>query len=297
MSLKTTPAREIHRAPQIKGPGPFIFALMSLVISGAGGQLGRAVTAELLQSVDPAELVLVTRDPSALDVPGASVRRSDWHDPASLAEAFAGGGRLLLISGDRIGARVPGHVAAIDAAVAAGVRFIAYTSIVNPSDTNPIAVAAEHRATEEHIRASGAAWTFLRNNIYADLQKRAIEPALASGRLLTNGGPVGFVARADCARVAAAMLRSEGHEGREYDITGPEAVTPEALAAIISELGGKPVSVEYVDDEAYLAATGLPPAIASFGTGSRFGYSAVVSTAVRDLTGREPLSMREVLAS
>src|SRR3954454_9619734 len=187
MSLKTTPAREIHRAPKIKGPGPFIFALMSLVISGAGGQLGRAVTAELLQSVDPSQLVLVTRDPSALDVPGASVRRGDWDDPASLAEAFAGGERLLLISGDRIGARVPGHLAAVDAAVAAGVRFIAYTSIPNPSDNNPIVVAAEHRATEEHIRASGVAWTFLRNNIYTEMQRGAMQHALASGTFLTNG--------------------------------------------------------------------------------------------------------------
>jgi NAD(P)H dehydrogenase (quinone) len=274
---------------------------MTLVISGAGGQLGRAVTAELLQSADPAELVLVTRDPSALDVPGASVRRGDWHDPASLAEAFAGGERMLLISGDKIGARVPGHLAAIDAAVAAGIGFIAYTSIVNPSDSNPIAVAAEHRATEEHIRASGAAWTFLRNNIYADLQKGSIERVVASGRLVTNGGPVGFVARADCARCAAAVLRGQGHEGREYDVTGPEAITPEALAAIFAELGGKPVGVEYVDDDAYTAALGLPApvaaAIASFGTGARLGYSAVVSSAVRDLTGRDPLTIREVLAS
>src|SRR3954451_23270582 len=124
---------------------------MTLVISGAGGQLGRAVTAELLQSVDPSALVLVTRDPNTIDVPGAQVRRGDWDEPESLVEAFAGGERLLLISGDRIGARVPGHLVAVDAAVAAGVREIAYTSIVNPSDSNPIVVAREHRATEEHI--------------------------------------------------------------------------------------------------------------------------------------------------
>src|SRR3954462_13562745 len=115
MSLKTTPAREIHRAPKIKGPGPSTFARMSLVISGAGGQLGRAVTAELLQSVDPSELVLVTRDPSTIDVPGARGPRGDWDEPESLVEAFAGGERLLLISGDGIGARVPGHLAAVDA--------------------------------------------------------------------------------------------------------------------------------------------------------------------------------------
>src|SRR3954470_1672816 len=197
---------------------------MSLVISGASGQLGRAVTAELLQSVDPSQLILVTRDPSKLDVPGASVRRGGWDDPASLVEAFAGGTRLLLISGDRMGARVPGHLAAIDAARAAGVGFIAYTSIPNPSDNNPIVVAAEHRATEEHIRASGAAWCFLRNNIYTEMMRGPLEQARSTGKLVTNGGPVGLVARADCAAAAAAVLAGEGHEGREYDITGPAAV-------------------------------------------------------------------------
>src|SRR4051812_17892614 len=116
---------------------------MTLIISGASGQLGRAVTAELLQSVDASELVLLTRDPGKLEVPGAEVRRFDW--AGASPDAFAGGERLLLISGDQIGRRVPGHMAAVDAAVAAGVRSIAYTSIVNPSDSNPIAVAAEHR--------------------------------------------------------------------------------------------------------------------------------------------------------
>ena len=209
------------------------------------------------------------------------MRRGDWDEPATLVEAFAGGDRLLLISGDKIGARVAGHLTAIDAARAAGVGFVAYTSIVNPSDTNPIAVAAEHRATEEHVRASGAAWCFLRNNIYTEMMKRGMEQALATGKLVTNGGPVGLVARADCAAAAAAVLAGAGHEGREYDITGPAAVTPEDLAAIFSELGGRPVAVEYVGDDAVVAAMGLPEPIArvyaSFGTGARLGYSAVVT--------------------
>ena len=127
---------------------------MSLVITGASGQLGRLVTAELLKTVDPSQLILLTRTPDALDVPGADVRAFDW-DAAS-PEAFAGGERMLLISGNEIGRRVEGHKATVDAAVAAGVGFIAYTSIPNPSDSNPIVVAPEHRATEEHIRASGA---------------------------------------------------------------------------------------------------------------------------------------------
>src|SRR4051812_37150824 len=156
---------------------------MSLVITGASGQLGRLVAAELARE----DLILLTRDPSRLDAPGATVRAFDWSSASP--DAFAGAERMLLISGDTIGERVPGHKAAVDAAVAAGVEFIAYTSIPNPSDSNPIAVAAEHRETEEHIRASGAAWCFLRNNIYGDMQAGAMRTAVASGKLASNGGP------------------------------------------------------------------------------------------------------------
>jgi NAD(P)H dehydrogenase (quinone) len=275
---------------------------MSLVITGASGQLGRLVTAELLKTVDAAELLLLTRTPEALDVPGATVRAFDWN--AATPEAFDGGERMLLISGSEIGSRVEGHKAAVDAAVAAGVGFIAYTSIPNPSDNNPIAVAAEHRATEEHIRASGARWTMLRNNIYGEIQVPAYQTALATGRLVTNGGPVGFVARADCARAAAAVLAGGDHDGREYDITGPEALGPVELAALFSELGGKPVEPVVVSDGEYAAGlaqhAGMPEAVASvyatFGRGARLGYSAVVSPAVEELTGNAPLPLREVLA-
>jgi NAD(P)H dehydrogenase (quinone) len=272
---------------------------MSLVITGASGQLGRMVTAELQGE----ELLLLTRSPDELDVPGATVRRFDFHQASS--DAFAGGKRMLLISGNEVGNRVPGHKAAVDAAVAAGVEFIAYTSIPNPSDNNPIAVAAEHRETEEHIRASGVAWCFLRNNIYAEMQIPALQGALATGRLATNGGPVAWVARADCARAAAAVLRGGDHDGREYDITGPEALGPVELAALFAELGGKPVEPLLIDDDEFAAnlvkRAGMPEEVAAlyatFGTGARLGYSAVVSPAVRELTGRAPVSLREALSS
>ncbi|MBE2319643.1 NAD(P)H-binding protein [Solirubrobacter sp. CPCC 204708] len=275
---------------------------MSLVITGASGQLGRLVTAELLKTVEPSELILLTRAPEALDVPGAQVRSFDWN--AATPAAFEGGERMLLISGPDIGARVDGHKAAVDAAVAGGVRFIAYTSIPNPSDNNPIVVAAEHRATEEHIRASGARWAMLRNNIYAEIQAPAYQAAIATGRLVTNGGPVGFVSRLDCARSAAAVLAGGDHDGREYDITGPEALGPAELAALFSELGGKPVEPVLVGDEEYISGlvknAGMPDAVATiystFGIGARLGYSAVVSPAVRQLTGHDPLTLREVLS-
>ncbi|MDA0183490.1 NAD(P)H-binding protein [Solirubrobacter phytolaccae] len=276
---------------------------MSLVITGASGQIGRLVTAELLKTVDASELILLTRTPENLDVPGAQVRAFDFHDASP--EAFAGAERVLLISGSEIGTRVPGHKAAVDAAVAAGAQFIAYTSIPNPSDNNPIFVAGEHRATEEHIRASGVRWAFLRNNIYAEMQATALQAALATGKHVTNGGPVSFVARADCARAAAAVLAGGDHDGREYDITGSELFGPDELAALFSELGGKPVEAVQVSDADYAAGlvehAGLPQpvadVIATFGTGARLGYSAVISPAVRELTGRDPEPAGRVLGS
>ncbi len=121
---------------------------------------------------------------------------------------------------------------------------------------------------------------------------------------MTNGGPVAFVARADCARAAAAVLAGGDHDGREYDITGSEALGPVELAALFAELGGKPVEAVQVSDEEYASGlvehAGLPEAVAAmyatFGTGARLGYSAVVSPAVRELTGSDPVTPREALA-
>jgi NAD(P)H dehydrogenase (quinone) len=281
---------------------------MAIVITGASGQLGRLTTAAALERVAPSDLILVTRRPDALAdlaARGATVRRGDFDDPASLPAAFAGGERMLLVSTDALGRRIEQHRAAIDAAVAAGIRSIAYTSTVNPSDSNPQAVAREHRATEELIRASGLGWTFLRNGIYADLQVHDAAAAIASGMLLTNAGDGrnAYVAREDCAAAAAAVLTTGDHDGKEYDITGPEALGAEDLAALFAELGGRPVEVVQLDDDAWVAAmvehAGMPEPIAqtyaTFGIAMRRGYSAVVSTSLQDLTGRTPTTVRAVL--
>jgi NAD(P)H dehydrogenase (quinone) len=283
---------------------------MTVLVTGASGQLGRLVAEALLERIDPGELILVTRSPDAiadLAERGADVRHGDFDDPGRLPEAFAGGERMLLISASVIGARIGQHRAAIDAAVAAGVRSVAYTSGVNPSDSNPGAAFVDHRATEEHARVSGLDWTFLRNAIYAESLAQGAAGALASGMLLTNAGDgrTGYVSRADCAAAAAAVLTTDGHAGKEYDITGPEALDARAIAALYTELGGQPVEPAFVDDDAWAAAmvehAGMPDAlartIATFGTAARLGYAAVVSTTVRDLTGREPRSARDVLAA
>ena len=164
---------------------------MAIGISNASGQLGRSTTDLLLERVDPGDLVLVTRDPSQLDAHaerGVAVRRGDFDHPDSLREAYAGVDTLLLISGADVGRRIAQHTSAIEAARDAGVRHVAYTGIVNPTEANPAAVVEEHRGTEEALQASGLDWTMLRNSIYADFQLPGVQQAIDSGRHVHNGG-------------------------------------------------------------------------------------------------------------
>src|SRR5205085_893591 len=146
----------------------------------------------LMERVAPAELVLVTRHPDALRevaARGADVRYGDFDDPASLPEAFAGARRMLLISTDAIGRRVAQHRAAIEAAVAAGVGHVVYTSHPNPVAGNPIGpIAEEHGETETMLHDSGIVWTVLRFGSFAELQVQPAAMAVAGGRLVTNGG-------------------------------------------------------------------------------------------------------------
>jgi NAD(P)H dehydrogenase (quinone) len=285
---------------------------LTTVITGASGQLGRRVTELLLteHGIAPADLVLVTRSPdqlAGLAARGAQVRHGDFDDAASLQSAFTGAENVLIVSTDRVGTRVEGHKAAVDAAVAAGARSIAYTSGINPSDSNPIRVMWEHRQTEDHLRATAPGWTILRNSIYAEMLLAGAPAALASGTHVTNEGDgrTAYVSRDDCAAAAAAVLAGDGHEGRIYDITGAESLTAADVAALYGELGARPVEVVHVDDDAYAAGlvehAGLPRPVAevyaSFGTGTRLGYSAPVSGTVVRLTGRAPRPARDVLAA
>ena len=273
---------------------------MTIAITGASGQLGRLVADQLLTTLDPAEVVLLTRDPAKLAgyaERGADVRAADFSKPDELVDAFAGVERVLLISTDAVGARVEGHLAAIEAAVKAGVRHMAYTSVSEPTADNPAGVVADHTATEEALRESGLAWTMLRNNLYADMQVDSVAQAAATGQLVTNIGDGGaaYVTRADCAAVAAGVLTGEGHESKAYDVTGPHAYTAADLAELATQKSGNPVEVVQVDDEAYtagLVSAGLPdfiaPLLTSFGTATRLGKLATVTDVVEQVGGRTP---------
>lgn len=283
---------------------------MTIAVAGAGGHFGRAAADELIRRVEPSEIVLVTRDPSKLEeyaAKGVSVRHGDFDDAATLRDAFAGVEHLLVISTDALGRRIEQHKRAFDTAKEVGVRHGAYTSIVNPVPDNPAAVVPEHKGSEEALAASGLEWTFLRCGIYADYQVPGLQAAIASGTHVHNcgDGTIAYVARNDLARAAAAVVSSEGHAGKAYELTGPELQSQADLAAVASEVSGKPVQAVAVDDDAFAAGlvehAGMPEDVATFlatfGRGVREGKFAVQTSTIEELTGQAPDSVRDLLAA
>jgi NAD(P)H dehydrogenase (quinone) len=281
---------------------------LSVIVTGASGKVGRLVAENLMERLPPAELVLVTRHPEALRElagRGADVRYGDFDDPASLPKAFAGGRRMLLVSTDAIGRRVAQHRAAIEAAAAAGVGHVVYTSHGKPLAGNPIgAIAEEHGETEEILHDSGLAWTVLRFGSFAELQVQPAALAVAAGRLVTNvgDGRIVPVSRRDCAHAAAIVLTTDGHGAKTYEITGPQAFSQSDLAALFAEVSGRSAKVVSVGDRLLvmgLVLNGAPRpvarAVAAFGRAVREGYFDVVDPAFESLSGRPPQSLREVL--
>jgi NAD(P)H dehydrogenase (quinone) len=281
---------------------------MKILVTGASGQLGRMVAIQLLERAAADEVLLVTRRPHAvadLAERGAEVRYGDFDDPASLADAFAGADRMLLISTNNIGERRPQHGSAIAAAAAAGVGHVVYTSLSNPLPGHPTGdLADEHRETEDLLFSSGMAWTILRYGAYADLQVPLGAMAVSYGKLVTNAGDgrIAPIARHDCAAAAVAVLSSDGHAGRTYDVTGPEALTQSDIAQLVSEISGRPVQVMPIGDRRLawtLSRLGAPKTVAravvSLGIATRENYFDVVDPAFESLTGRPAASLRDVL--
>jgi NAD(P)H dehydrogenase (quinone) len=282
-----------------------------LVITGASGQLARRAAEFALASGGAQRLVLCTRHPDALvglESRGVEVRYCDFDEPDSLPGAFAGGERLLLVSATDLERRVEQHLAAIGAARAAGVEHVIYTSGLAPEPPNPAVVAPSHYATEQALRTSGLKWTVLRNSLYADYQMAEAIQAVAAGVLVHNrgDGAAAYVAREDCAAVAAAVLARGGHENAVYDVTGPEPFTAADLAALYGELGDRPIAVRALDDAAFIATivgSGSgddhqrygAELVASFGRSIREGYMRGRTDTVAKLTGRAPITLRRVL--
>ncbi len=239
-------------------------------VTGASGQLGRLVVQELLAKTDAGNIVALVRDPGKLAdlvAQGVVVRRFDYNDETTLADALAGVDRLLLISSSEIGRREPQHRAVISAAKSAGVGFIAYTSLLK-ADTSPLGLAGEHRATEAAIKDSGLSYVLLRNGWYLENYTMSAGMEVAHGTVIgsTGDGRVSAASRADYAAAAAKVLLDGSTGQQTLELAGDDSFTLADYAATLANVSGKPVVYQYLPKDAFSAAlqnVGLPPAVAS----------------------------------
>jgi len=251
-----------------------------IAITGATGQLGRLVIQTLLKSVPAGEIVAAVRNPQKandLAALGIQVRHADYDQADSLVKAFQGADKLLLISASELGRRLTQHRAVIDAAKKAGVGLLAYTSILH-ADTSPLPLAAEHKATEALIQASGIPSVVLRNGWYSENYLVSVPAALQYGVLLGSAGAgrIASAARLDYAEAAAAVLTQSNQAGLVYELAGDEFYTLTEFAQEITRQLGKNVAYQNLPEAEYKAAlvnAGLPEGIAALLSESDVGAS------------------------
>lgn len=239
-------------------------------VTGANGQLGRLVIRQLIaRGVPPAQIAALVRRPAQageLSALGVQLREADYDRPATLAAALAGVTRLLLISSSEVGRRASQHQAVVDAAQAAGVGFVAYTSLLR-ADTSPLALAAEHLATEAALRASGLPHAVLRHGWYTENYLASIPPALQHGAFIgaAGEGRIASATRQDYAEADAAVLLAPPASGTVLELAGDTAYTLAELAAELSRQSGRSVpcvNLPQADFEAALLSAGLPAPLA-----------------------------------
>ena len=241
-----------------------------ILVTGASGQLGALTVAALLKRVPATQLIATARDPAKLaDLAalGVEVRQADYTVPASLEAAFQGVDRLLLISSSEVGQRLPQHRNVIEAAKRAGVKLIAYTSILR-ADTTPLALGQEHRQTELVLGEADIPFVLLRNGWYSENYTAALAGVLEHGAVLGSAGEgrLSTASRADYAEAAAAVLASsENPAGRIYELAGDESFTLGEYAAEVARQAHKPVVYQDLSEPDYKAALvqmGLPAPLA-----------------------------------
>ncbi|MDL5366030.1 NAD(P)H-binding protein [Xanthomonas sp. NCPPB 2654] len=277
----------------------------SLLVTGAGGQLGQRVLAHLLDTLQlpPQRIVALTRRPETLAAwaaRGVDVRPGDFDAPTSLDAAFQGVGRLLLISTDaldRPGHRLEQHRAAIAAAARAGVRHVVYTSCPEPY-ASPLLLAADHAGTEDALAASALpGWTVLRNHWYFENLFMSLPSTLASGHWYSaaEDGRIAHIARDDLARAAAVALAADSDDTRTLTLSGARAYTTAEIAALVAQTVGKPIEVVPVPVEGLvqgMVGAGLPEPLArilaSFDSNTAVGRAAAVTGDYQALTGQAP---------
>lgn len=282
---------------------------MSIVVTGATGQLGRLVIESLLQRGVPAGQIVATGRAverlAEFAGRGLQVRAMDYDDAATVTDALKGATKVLLISGSEVGRRVRQHRAVIDAAVAESVGLIAYTSIAN-ADSTGMKLAAEHQATEALLAQSGLPYVLLRNGWYLENYTEQLQGTLAQGVFAGSAGDgkVSAAARADYAEAAAAALLAEDQAGKVYELGGDDAFSMAELAGEIAEASGQPIAYQDLpaaDYAAMLAGFGVPLDFADILADSDLGIARgdlhVTTTQLRTLIGRPTTPMSEAVRS
>ena len=251
-----------------------------IVVTGATGQLGHLVIQNLLKIVPPQDIVAAVRTPAhAADLAalGVQIREADYDRPETLVEAFKGAEKVLLISSSEVGKRTPQHKAVIDAAKAARVQLLAYTSLLH-ADRSSLALAKEHKETEAYLKASGVPHVLLRNGWYTENYVFSIPPALQFGVFLGSAGEgrIASAARADYAEAAAIVLTTPRQAGKVYELAGDDSYTLTEFAAEVSQRSDKPVIYQHLpeaDFQAALVKAGLPEGLAAVLADSDTGAS------------------------
>ncbi|MHA1088915.1 SDR family oxidoreductase [Enterobacter ludwigii] len=251
-----------------------------IAITGATGQLGQLVIEQLLNTVPANQIVAIVRNPAkaeALSQQGITVRQGDYADESTMTSALKGVEKLLLISSSEVGQRATQHQNVINAAKAAGVKFIAYTSLLH-ADKSPLGLHVEHVATEKALAESGIPYALLRNGWYTENYLASAPPALEHGVFIgaAGEGKIASATRADYAAAAAKVISGDGHAGNVYELAGDHAWTLSELAAELSKQSGKNVAYQNMSEADFAAAlkgVGLPAGLAEMLADSDVGAS------------------------
>lgn len=251
-----------------------------IAITGATGQLGQLVIEQLLNTVPANQIVAIVRNPAkaeALSQQGITVRQGDYADESTMTSALKGVDKLLLISSSEVGQRATQHQNVINAAKAAGVKFIAYTSLLH-ADKSPLGLHVEHVATEKALAESGIPYALLRNGWYTENYLASAPPALEHGVFIgaAGEGKIASATRADYAAAAAKVISGDGHAGNVYELAGDHAWTLSELAAELSKQSGKNVAYQNMSEADFAAAlkgVGLPAGLAEMLADSEVGAS------------------------
>lgn len=278
-----------------------------ILVTGATGGLGHETIDALLKAIPATEIAGLVRDANkATDLAqqGVDVRQADYFDYPALVRACRGIKKVLLVSAVAFTDRLSQHRNVIDAAKEAGVKHLFYTSIQRSSDYVMPQVMESDLATEAYLKASGLTYTILHNNYYFEGLGYLIgnEVPEAEIRVPAGEGKIAFVQRTDLAAATAALLTSEGHDNREYTLSGSEAYSLHDVARELAALAGHPITYQSSEPAPYIAqkeAAGFPDFVATFfaqwADAAKHGMLAEAHDTVERLLGHPPTSLREYL--